>query len=979
MDAKILTALNNLTDSLDAIAEALKNKSAKSDAGKILQAINNVDKKISSISTGIKGIKKDTQQILKNQETLIKLSRDKSSKTEVFETSSDKKSKIKDGVSTVLLIAAGVLAIGLAFKIIGHVDFFSVIALSIALPIIAKSFEIIAGMKLKKGDMINLFFVTVTMAASLTAASWIMSLITPISITQSLTAILIAGSFALMGMSIDKITKGVRDVRLIDLIKVPLVMVVMGYAITQASHIMQDISPISIAKGFTAIMLAATFALIGYSIGQITKNLKDVTVAEALLMPLILIPATFAIVVASHIIQKIAPITLKQGLSAIGTAIVLSAMALPLIVLSYAVKKTSVVEVALMTIILPLLSTAIWLSSMILANVTPVDTGLLWNIVLQSLAYAVMTVALGVGIYALQKLGVTPVTALEGGISIVIIAGAMALSSKLIAMGDYTNGPSIDWAIGTGLSIAAFGAAVMLIGSEIVATAGLGLLAVAAGALAVIVIAKTIVESAAILNGGSYGNYPTLDWALGVGLSLAAFGTSIMLIGGLVVGSFGLGLIALAAGAVAINTISQAIVDSSNILKTGTYTGGPTEKWANGIALSLGAFAPIFKLLFDRGIIGLFSKGPSMEDFVGKDGKGGIIRGIAESIVAAADFFANSKASFTGGPSKDWAEGVGGAIGAFAPVFEAVSKSKSFFGGGISIEEFIGTDGKDGIIVGICKAIVSAAQYFNSPGIGDIFNGGPDEKWSNKISTALSAFAPVFDYLSKNNGWFSNPSDDLLNAITNIAQGIVSSANKLAEGNYAVTIPDDYMDKLGSNIKKYIELVDYLKEKDLDSFSLGNIFDVTSGLARLAGDYEKLAKGVKSLGSALKDIELEKIEALNKVTGSVILMSLMDPDQFEKMMDALESKAGIFVSTIKTLQDASTNAAGQTPTTNFNQTTGSGKNNGTSEIVGVLNTIATNTSGLSTLSKSIDGLKTSLTSLIHELQKESSTRKTGNK
>jgi hypothetical protein len=70
------------------------------------------------------------------------------------------------------------------------------------------------------------------------------------------------------------------------------------------------------------------------------------------------------------------------------------------------------------------------------------------------------------------------------------------------------------------------------------------------------------------------------------------------------------------------------------------------------------------------------------------------------------DFFAKNNSVFKGGPSAEWAAGVGGATLLFAPVFEAVSKSNSFFGGGIKLENFVGDNG---IILGISKAIVTAA------------------------------------------------------------------------------------------------------------------------------------------------------------------------------------------------------------------------------------------------------------------------------
>jgi hypothetical protein len=83
-------------------------------------------------------------------------------------------------------------------------------------------------------------------------------------------------------------------------------------------------------------------------------------------------------------------------------------------------------------------------------------------------------------------------------------------------------------------------------------------------------------------------------------------------------------------------------------------------------------------------------------------------------------------------------------------------------------------------------------EYFNGKP-DTLWQGGPDENWSSKISTALSAFAPVFDYLSNNSGWFKNPSEDLLNGINAIGSGIVNTANTLATGDFTKTIPDGYM------------------------------------------------------------------------------------------------------------------------------------------------------------------------------------------
>jgi hypothetical protein len=963
MDAKILDAFNDLTLALDKVAEAVKDKTgAKSDAGKLLQKINNLDKKIDAISKGIQGIKKDTQQILKNQETLIRLTREKK-KPDAFDTASDKKSKVKDGVNTVLLIAAGVLAVGLAFKIIGQVDFLSVIALSIALPIIAKSFEMIADMKLKKEDMKNIFFVIVTMAASITAASWIMSAIMPISIAQGLTAILIAGTFALMGFSIEKITKGVKDIKLMDLIKVPIVMLVMGAAIAGASVVMQAIVPLSFSKGFTAIFIAATFALMGFSIGIITKGLKDVKPKDVILLPFIMIPFSIALVGASLILQLVQPLSLRKAMAAIGIALVLSAMALPLILLTYAVKNVSLKEVGMAVAVIPLLAGAISLSSWALSlgnySKTP---DLMWTI-RAGLSIAVF----GLLLVGLKKFGLTEpkglLDATIGSLAILIISGAIVGSSYILAEGKYENAPSIEWALGAGLSLVAFGISALALGELILASAGIGLLALPLGAAAILIVSGAIVATSAILAKGNYGNYPSFDWALGTGLSLVAFGTGMMTLGTLILVSFGLGKKALNAGAEAIYSISWAIVTASSILSKGNYQGGPTEAWAKGVATAIGAFSPVIKVLNKGGIFSIFQGGLKLDDLVGDNG---VIIGISKAIVKAAEFFNQNKIGFEGSyPSPEWAEGVGNAIGAFSPVFD-ILKERSGLLNGIDIEEIIGDNG---LIIGIAKGLITAAKTFNEGGLGaDIWKGGPTEEWSDSISRALLAFQPAWDILQQSDV----STKTLRRTFEAISEGMVIMANNLSGVDFNINIPSNFIEGLSSNIKSYIEIIDYLKGKDYAdyTFNLG-IFGITSGMARLADDYEKLAKGVGKFGKALDGINMEKLNALNMMSGSIVLMSLMDSDQFEKMMDALESKAGIFVKTINMLQEEGAEAFSK----NLNIPTKGGKNN---EVLEVLKEIKTNTDNLGSLSQipaAIRSLKTGLDSLISELKHDSMSRK----
>jgi hypothetical protein len=869
MDVKIVSALNDLTLALDAVAESLKDKSAKSEAGKILQSINNIDKRMESISNGLKSIKKDTTQILKNQETLLKISKDKK-ETKLFEISGENKSKIKDGVNTVISIAAGVLAIGVAFKLIGSVDFLSVIALSIALPLIAMSFEKISEMKgLKKEDMKNLFFVTVTMAASITAASWIMTLIAPISISQGLTAILIAGTFALIGMSIEKLTKsvekikpkdienlpkiliktalaitgaswimklimpisfaqgltailiagtfavisygiekivsGIKKIEPGDIANLPEVLITFAMAITGASWIMKLIMPISFNQGLTAILIAGTFAVISYGIEKIVKATKDIKAEDVVDLPFVLIAFSVAITASSVIMQLVQPIKYEQFLTAIGIAATFAVMSLSLPLLAMAVKMTSLKDAFLMVGILPLLALAVVGVSYVLQKLQIVDSNVLLNMVEQSLAIAISAAAIGGTAFLLSKIGVSAL--IQGGIAVVGLAAVIAASSWVLSMGNYDGRyPTLEWAEGVGLSLVAFGISVAGLG--LIAITGIGTAALLAGAAAVLGLAGVIVATSYILKTGVYDdNYPKVDWAKGVGESLAAFGSILANMG---LGGLALNLIGnlLGNGPVA---IAQQIVDVNSKFKGVKFEDYPDTDWAEGVAKSLVYFGSITSLI-----------------------------------------------------------GLGGM---------AMNKIGEWLGNGP---------------VDIAEQIVNVSKKLNE-GNYDIY---PNTDWVTGVTTLIAQFAAITS--SQDLGDIL--SNKLLGSVPeSIAEQIKSVSLILSGGTYT-SLPEGYMKSLSDNVRMYVDLVEYLESKDLDSLSFLSVLGVTSGLSKLAEGYEKLSKGVKSLGSALGSIDMEKIEALNRISGNVILMSLMDSDQFESMMDALEEKAGIFVKVVEELQ-----------------------------------------------------------------------------
>lgn len=949
MDQKLLLALNNLSEGLEAIAAALSEKGGgnKSATTEALQGGSFITE-IKEINVGVKQLMKDSKQILKNQETIISLSKKSSGdkKSEFEKAGGDKKkeSELKKGVGTILLIAVAVLAIGMAFKLVGGINFLSVIGLSIAILIIAKAFEKLAAlnMSLKQAAVVSASLVF--MAIGITVSSWILKKITPMSFTQVLTMILIGVGFSMLSPAIGKIIKAFGGMSWMSILKaaVGLVLVLPAIAmgITLSSWILKKVVPIGFSQAITAILIAAVFSVVSYGIKNMLsafKGMGPATVAMAVIgLPLILPAVSAAIWLSSIVLGRVRPIGLAQAITSILIAAVFSVaafginkiltafkgmspatmaiavIALPLllpamaagiwlssmalskvqmmtfgqfvvslgisilfIVFAVALKmmapivgKLKIGDVIMIPLLMTTLSIAVWASSHILKKTADIKYEMMLKILVFSIVFAIAVIVLatvawvigkyfgvtnvlkgavaivalagvvmlsswmvskgeykkypdwkwslfvglsivvfGVIAWGLMQLpGASIIGYVKGGIATLLVAATMMAASHIVNAGNYKNYPKLGWTIGVGASLLAFGIAMGVLG--LIVSSGAGMLVLAAGALGVLVVAGTIVAASHILAKGKYsqGKYPSLGWSVSVGLALAAFGGGMVLLGGLIIASFGIGGLMLAAGAKAVLTVAETIVKSSHILAKGNWKKGPTKEWSSGVAIALGAFAPIYKMLLNNAP-GLFSKGGG----VGPKEFAKAIITVTNGIIAAAGELASpkNKGVWKKGPTKEWATGVGIALSAFAPVYMMLLKNAPGIfskGGGVGPNEFAKA------IVTVTKGIIAAAGEFaknTAP-----FKEGmyPSVQWGQGVGAALNAFAPVFKALSQDTGWFTSGDDvinNMVNGVVKIAGAIVRVAQKFewSKMKWDSTPTKAWSWNVSNAIKTYAKLV----------------------------------------------------------------------------------------------------------------------------------------------------------------------------
>ena len=671
MDKKLLDALNNLSDALQEIGEALKdNKKAKKSATTAALQGGDFSKELKQINLGIQSVKKDTQEILKQQKTILSMSKDKESdkKTGIFEKAGgDKKSEsnLKKGVGTILLIALAVLAIGLAFKIVGKIDFLSVVGLSIALLLIATAFEKIGRLMLfmKLRDAFHVAIVMVLISAAMVASSWILAKIKPIGIAQLITSILIGGMFAILSTKLIPLFAAVvifkaTRVKATDLLKT---MVAISAGIAASSWVLAATRPIGFGQAITGILIAGMFAVISYhferlAIGVAVMKRFRVTKMDLLLF---LTGIAAAITASSWVLALINPLSFAQAITGILIAAMFAVVSFNLEKIAIGLVAFKRYKVKATDLLLGLvgIAAAITASSWVLALIIPLDfktflTALGIAILFALISYVMPELA--AGIIAIEKgLGKGKIWLIP--LVFLAIATAIMLSSWILSASQPMDFMFL-------LKLAVFGVilaiitlammpSILLVG--IAAASGVGAGAILLGVALIPVIALAIMLSSHILSEGKYKNYPGIRWSLGVGATLLGFSAAMIALG--IVAITGVGALAIVAGAAMVLLVAQTIVETSKIIGKGKYDKYPGIRWIASIGVTMTGFAAAMVAL---GVIAVTGVG-AIALYLGAD----MVKLVAQTIVDTDKII--SKGKYNKYPGLGWILSVGATMTGF--------------------------------------------------------------------------------------------------------------------------------------------------------------------------------------------------------------------------------------------------------------------------------------------------------------------------
>ena len=886
MDNRLLAALNNLSVALEEISNALKDKGgAKSDTTAALQS-GNFSKTIEEIHVGIKSIKKDTQEILKQQKTILELSKTKTAdnKTDTFESDPKKDSSIKKGVTTILLIAVGVLAIGMAFKLVGNVNFLSVIGLGIAIYAVAVAFEKIAKL--------NLNFRTAAMAAAymplmalgIYAASKILSRVSPMSIGQIITSIGIAGAFYFIAPVITsmmdammnskevtmpggekiKTSKFDMDRLKATITSLPILMVAMALGITLSSYILSGIKPMGLGQIITAIAIAGMFSIAAMGVKGLihvlteeneTKGPDGVKTKKmdmgklmnvALFLPIVMMAIALGITLSSYILAGIKPIGLSQAI----TAILIAGM---FAVVSWGVSKmltalkdldpdTMMEAVVMIPLILPAIALAITASSWVLGLVKPIS----FSQFLTGLAISILFIAFSATLLILAKADIFGKIKMRDVIMIPLIFVAL---STAIMLSSHILSVSADITFGRSMEILAFSVIMCIAVIVIAATAwvvtkiGSLDMYVEAG-LSIVTLATTIMLSSLIIDKGSYDKYPNWKWALFTGLSIVIFGAiswALMEIGSLTT---------YIEGSISILVLAATIMATSLILSVGNYKKYPSFKWTLGVGLALAAFG-VGAVLLGTQVLNPFFYG----------GLGAVLL-VAATVVAASHLL--GLGNYKKYPTIKWGKGVGLALAAFGvgAVLLGTQVLNPFFYGGLGM-------------VLLVSATVVAASHILSKGN---YKKYPTRSWGKGVGLALASFGAGAVLLGMNvlNPFFYAG----LEMVLIVARNIVKTSEVLGVGKWNTGPNVKWFQGVSKNMSRYVGMSNFIS-RNLDFFSLNSVKDLAFEMVMTA----------KTLSIGQKDFSFVIPENFMKnLSGNMLRYARLSKD-LDKIMTISEKHA----------------------------------------------------------------------------------------
>ena len=907
INREFVEKLDIFTDALGDVVELLKNQLDKGTTDSVNVMLDNMPDKLTQIVEELKLVKEDIKSLKTTTDDIKKTVDDikKSKESGLFGNISDdnNKEKIKQGVAVIGLIAGGILAIGMAFKIIGNVDYGTVLTLSVSVVVLTLSFtEIYKTLKDEKvgyGDIFKISSILPIMSAGLLTSGFLLSLMPTINISQSFSILIVSSA---LGMSLFLISKALKlaemnNKTIGEFLLLPIILPSIAAGVLASAGILKFIPSLEFMQMISLVFVSGA---LGVSLFLMSKALKSAkmdnkTIGQFLLLPLIL-PAIAAGILGASLILKYVPQfslmeVLNIGLVSLAIGIGTLAMLPTLIVIGKFNLKWEDLAKSAVTIIG--LSGVIVASAFILQNGSDLIGGFDSSKMPSydwSLKVGLLLVAFGGTMFILSKI---PKNALiSGGLATLALSSIISGSSWILSLGNYENAPPLEWSSSVGLSMLVFGGAAVGLGLLLSASGGIGYIALAAGAVGVLGIAGLMIGVASILSEYDWDNTksPSLEWSKSVGLSLMAFSLAMITSapGALLSNVFSL----FGSDPPIIKIVDQMIEVAKKLNKYDNWDNVkyPSLDWSKGVGEALSAFASMSLIaggsrLMDS-VIGFFTG----------DNKSSI-ETLADQMIEVAKKL-NDPIWDTGlkYPKPEWSKGVGDALFAFANTFKILN------------DVDIDNDDFDSESILLISSLKSIAKHMEGQKWDNLPDTSGIKTWADGVMGGVSSFIEMISKIDQANYERADRK-----GLDYIIDSIVLSYTKLNKLKFSKI---DGLEEWSKSLISIVDISTELGKSDLkitlNTFS-DSIYDFALSISKIPSslytnsniliktienlsnlkindNIKNLASSIRDLSDSLNTLNPDVIGKLNGFTGSMLVMSVVDSAKLEEFIEVLDNK-----------------------------------------------------------------------------------------
>lgn len=715
-----IESLQSFSKSFEAVVEAIKNQ-VESQKQAFADAIGNskeeakhlaeIAVQLQKVSEDITTTKDNTEQILQHVRGLRR-----QKETGFFSNLSfkNKQTGVADGIKSMVLMAGAIMAIGLAFKVVGDVDFKSVIALSIALPLVAMAFNKVAENSLSPKEALQVGMVTIIMGAAMSGAGFMLSFMPELSLMQLITTIGVAAAMGIAMYGLAEATQNLGRGKIKNLYAMVPILPFVAAGITGAGFILAEMPTITLEQFMSAlgvgIAMGASMIPLALAASFMKGKATDVLML-AVLMPVV----AGAILASAYILQDIPDI---DTLGVIETSFAITAATTVMGTGLWALGKLglSTKDIIMGTLGMVVISAGIMAISHILGlgdytNYPPIE----WakGVGMSFLVSLPAVLILG----ALGATGIGFLVIAAGIAGMLMMAGALVAVGDILSTGNFTGGPSVEWARGVGISLIAF-------------TSALGALSPGlfgwlmgdtfeSNIANIVKIAEALNDVGEIVSKGTYTGGPSPEWAKGVGMSMMYFAEALSAfkpgVWGFLMGDTFDGNIAGLKKLAALMPMLPKILGPSSI-----YEGtGPKKQWAEGVGMSMKYFAQALES-FKPGVWD-FLTGTTFDDNIAGVKKLARLMPQLPALLGPSGIYEGT------GPDKKWAEGVGAALVAIGTTVATLADE-------VDPEDVYAW-------ITPIRHLSSLIPYFAMKMNGMKFDSYPSKRWSEGILEFLNGFA----------------------------------------------------------------------------------------------------------------------------------------------------------------------------------------------------------------------------------------------